>query len=453
MNGEKKENGEMDSTRLYHVKERLTSAYASLGEGILPENLTAINECITAARAKGVKPIRELKYVFTMRAIGKAASKPFKKMRQKDVEQMLDYLKSTVYSPHSKRDYDIFVKMLFRRVKPKAGAFIKIRKVHNTLNTSDLLTNDEILRLIKAADTNRKRAFISILAESGARIGEVLRMRIRDATPDKRGIILSLKGKTGPRPVLVVYSALYLTQYINDHPQYNNPDAQLWFTNKNNEIVPLEYGTARKMVKTIFNDAGVSLSKCAPYRFRHSRVTQLKRLGTIDVSNQEKIFGWRPGSSVHAEYSHLCPEDAHDAIAGASGLKQIPREPPISVGECARCHKILQPTEAICCNCGTPAGATYSQMSTEAQIAQFIQLVRTKPEALATIGSIVNMWVYSKDSSERNKMMDAICEIISEAFKEGDLNSGPEAPDGTKVRSINPPLTIKGRGANEQRRE
>jgi integrase len=65
---------------------------------------------------------------------------------------------------------------------------------------------------------------LSVYAEAGTRIGELLGMKIRDFTIDKNGGIIKVDGKTGVRPIRIVKSVLYMTKWLNDHPKKDNHD-------------------------------------------------------------------------------------------------------------------------------------------------------------------------------------------------------------------------------------
>lgn len=61
----------------------------------------------------------------------------------------------------------------------------------------DLITDNEIKKLIETCNYSRDKALISLLAESGARVGEIGKLRLKDVKFDKYGVILSLNGKMG----------------------------------------------------------------------------------------------------------------------------------------------------------------------------------------------------------------------------------------------------------------
>ena len=77
------------------------------------------------------------------------------------------------------------------------------------------------------AEHSRDRAFVSMLYELGARIGEVGSLRIKELARDKHGYIVDLEGKTGHRTPRIVISDPYITYWLNVHPLKNKADAPL----------------------------------------------------------------------------------------------------------------------------------------------------------------------------------------------------------------------------------
>jgi integrase/recombinase XerD len=139
----------------------------------------------------------------------------------------------------------------------------------------DLLTPEEARQLVRVADHPRDKAFISALYESGGRIGEVATPLIRDVTFEKVGCRVMVNGKTGPRPILLVESAHYLATWLSMHPNRENRDAPLWVNIGNTKRgQPLQYGNVRKLLKTLFQKAGIK-KRCNPHLFRHSSATTL----------------------------------------------------------------------------------------------------------------------------------------------------------------------------------
>lgn len=80
-----------------------------------------------------------------------------------------------------------------------------------------LLTEQEIAKLIQKAPTLLERLLVELLSESGAREGEIVNLKIRDVQFDEYSAILSLTGKTGTRKRRVFAAVPDLRRYLNDH--------------------------------------------------------------------------------------------------------------------------------------------------------------------------------------------------------------------------------------------
>lgn len=74
----------------------------------------------------------------------------------------------------------------------------------------DLLTKEDIDRMIAVAELSRDKALVAILYESGARHGELVNCRVKDVRPNPSGFHIRLDGKTGSRQVLVYFYQSYL---------------------------------------------------------------------------------------------------------------------------------------------------------------------------------------------------------------------------------------------------
>ena len=119
--------------------------------------------------------------------------------------------------------------------------------MHQQKLPSELLNEEDITAMINHTTSLRNRAIIMSLYESGCRIGEFLKMRIKDITFDKYGCLMDVTGKTGGRRIRIVVSSAYLMEWVNKHPDKDNPEAFLWL--KNNSLEMLEYPAFCKVLR------------------------------------------------------------------------------------------------------------------------------------------------------------------------------------------------------------
>jgi len=68
-----------------------------------------------------------------------------------------------------------------------------------------------------------------MLYESGARIGELINLTLKDIEPDKYGIKVTLFGKTGTRKIRLIASAPAINMWMERaHPDHDNKNSMLF---------------------------------------------------------------------------------------------------------------------------------------------------------------------------------------------------------------------------------
>ena len=82
---------------------------------------------------------------------------------------------------------------------------------------AEYLEEEEIQKLIEAAPTLQKKAFLACMYESGARPEEFLRLTNLDIKVDSKGAVLILRGKTGERRVRIISFVKLLQQWLQVH--------------------------------------------------------------------------------------------------------------------------------------------------------------------------------------------------------------------------------------------
>jgi integrase/recombinase XerD len=215
---------------------------------------------------------------------------------------------------------------------------------------SDLFTPDDIVRILAASASNRDRALIAVLWESGARIGEVGNLRIRDVTRAPIGFTLDVTGKTGTRTPLLVSSAPELLRWLRSHPTRTSPSAPLWIGHSGAQM---PYWTIAKMLRVAVERAGIA-KPARPHLFRHSRVTYVLANGIMNEQQAKLYFGWVADSRVlGSTYAHLVSGDANVAILLENGFSPARdcRET-LRPHRCASCGDLNAPTVEDCEWCG-----------------------------------------------------------------------------------------------------
>jgi integrase/recombinase XerD len=320
---------------------------------------------------------RVLFYVTRLIVIARAFPKSFEEATREDVEKLVaeieegnfqftrkfknkDYTRSGKYTSWTKHDYKVTLKKFFQwlrkrewdsREYPKEVKWIRTTLKNNRKKLpEDILTKDEIRSLIQATSNPRDKAFISVLYESGCRIGEILNIKIKDITFDEYGAkVIIPEGKTGPRRIRLISSIPHVETWLGYHPHKKDPEAFLWTTYANsNKGNIISYEAISKMLRQTAKRAGIT-KKVNPHNFRHSRATHLASELTSPI--QCAMFGWVQGSDAPATYIHLNGKDLDKALLKING--KLPPEEDNNI-KCPRCNDVNHEISRFCKNCGLP---------------------------------------------------------------------------------------------------
>jgi len=235
--------------------------------------------------------------------------------------------------------------------------FIKPKKIKDKLTREDLPTDEEVQKILSTcADSSRDKAMLSVHAEAGTRVGELLGMKIKDFTIDKFGGVIKVDGKTGVRPIRIVKSVPYLTKWLNDHPNKDNHDSPLWVYISLSDTFgqPINYAGFNNILRKRVRQSGIT-KRIYSHLFRHKEITDLAN--RLTESESRMRHGWENSSLMPSRYSHLNQEDLDEKMLGIMGVK-TPKEVKESLQECVYCN-IRYPIETrFCDNCSRPLNIT-----------------------------------------------------------------------------------------------
>lgn len=234
--------------------------------------------------AEGLKTIRVLKYLLQMNTLAEMAEeiivKDFSDMDKQDVQALVANIERSDRAEMTKRDYKVTLRRYFAWLQGEennAASWIKTSvKMSERKLPDDLLTEKEIKQMIKAADHPRDKALISILYDSGCRIGEIGGLQVKNINFDQYGAILTVHGKTGARRVRIVFSVSYLAAWLDVHPGKDDPNAYIFvmLRGKGKDTKQMQYPALTKIVKKTAQKAGIK-KRVHNHLFRHSRSTEL----------------------------------------------------------------------------------------------------------------------------------------------------------------------------------
>jgi integrase len=260
--------------------------------------------------------------------------------------------------PRTKLDFRITIKKFYKWLNggeeyPDSIRWIRTsEKLNNSKLPEELLTEEEIKKLVQYCQHSRDRALICILWESGCRVGELLSLQLKHVSFEETLTRITVQGKTGMRRIPLIDSTPYLAEWMENHPQKGNPEAPLWVgigTTGRNKM--LEYAACRKMLQVVALHAGIKKA-VNPHSFRHSRATFLSK--HLKEAELTQYMGWVQGSDVPAVYVHLSGRDIDDSILRMRGLKpkEESSESTMASKKCPRCTLINKATGRFCTRCG-----------------------------------------------------------------------------------------------------
>lgn len=352
---------------VHNVERRLTTALKHLKDAsdISAQNKADIIAFLNFIASHGCSITRQCKYVYPLEKIARWLNMDYMKATKADIEALVKkIMENKDYTAWTKQDYMVVIKKFFKWLYNKniededdweVPILVKFIKIHKPKEAktipSDLLTPKEVRMLADQTKNLRERALILSLYESGARIGELLNLKVKDVTFDSYGAKLKLFGKTGPREVRIIGSAPAISEWLtHDHPKRNDKNSFL-FCNirpENKAGTQMTYAMARKLLKQLEHRSGIN-KNLRPHLWRHARATELAE--HLSDSIRCKYFGWIEGSEMSRIYTHLV--DTDKTILEMNGLieKGKDRSGKFTQVVCPRCKKNNSYGAQFCSGC------------------------------------------------------------------------------------------------------
>jgi len=308
--------------------------------------------------ATNIGAAKASRYLTDVIKFNRMLGKDFDTANRDDIKRVFADLNRTDLSEETKRSFKIMVRKFYKFIRgvegkgkypPEVDWFTVALSNGKKKLPEELLTNEEMESIIRKCLNERDRAFVAILCESGARIGEIFNLKIKHVSFEQYGARLTLSGKTGMRKILVIGSCPYIQIWLNHHPDNENGNAYLW-AKSNGE--PVSYTRMTAIIKKAAERAGIK-KRVNPHSFRHSRATLMASI--MKEAGMKQYFGWTQASKMAAIYVHMNGQETDDAILSAHGIKKEKQEKPLMLDKtCLRCGTKNGFSYKICYNCGLP---------------------------------------------------------------------------------------------------
>lgn len=264
-----------------------------------------LGKTIKGRSKKKIGYARCLKYIGILQRLSDYFNKSFDEISQDDMERFIinldnDHYKSKSLKPYSdetKCDIKKGIKKFWKwkdgnnKVYPELVDWIE---TYITVKDVPALTRDEVSKIIEYSISPRDRALLIVLFDSGARIEELLNVRLKKEhifwkdSIDCYMIRLEYS-KTKPRTISLPLSTDFLKRWLEVHPGKGNSQAQLF---------PLEYANLRKIINRLGRK--VLQKNVNPHLFRHSSATYYaSRLNRYQLCYR---YGWAMSSKQVDRY-------------------------------------------------------------------------------------------------------------------------------------------------------
>lgn len=317
----------------------------------------------------------------------------FEELDKDDMKDLVEWVQGRDIAETTVADYKKVLKQFYKWLNGEDGDYpdnvdwiTTTTPNGNGTLPKDLLTRDDIDGLKDACRNPRDRAFIALLYETGARIGELIDLRVGDIEDHEHGRKVVIDGKTGQRRLPLVESVPALNAWLNDHPG-DGTRAPLWCQLQDGGEQLSYHYMRQKLLERAKERAEID-KPVNPHHFRHSRATELAQ--KFKEAQLCEWFGWVQGSDIPGKYVHLSGRDIDQMYAEEHGLRSAEEEDEEDpVQECPRCDELNEADDKFCSRCGFA-------LSEEARSAQ--DMVRADAEE-------------KKDESEEVGLLKAIDRI------------------------------------------
>jgi len=348
----------MDMTikeKLYNSKHSLDKLMSDIKirSDLTPNSKAVIKRFYDWNMAKGLSYIRIHRLTTIIKDFGVFINKDLDTINEDDLIKYISYcINEKRYKPHTLDTIKNALKVFLKFLKWDTDTIsniecLKRKKVKSNLKREDLLSEEEVKKILSHSQSARDRAIISMAYEMPLRPGEIRSIRLKDVIRNSNSYKIYVEGKTGRRELFFVTSMKYIDEWLNNHPKKDDPNSPL-FCNYNGSY--LSDGGIIKIFKVNAKRAGIN-KRIYPYIFRHSAITRLSLLG-VPESLIKRMAGQSEDSNIISNYQHLISEDVEQMALQLAGIKEYKKkEDEYKAKYCVKCGKLLSPTDVICSNC------------------------------------------------------------------------------------------------------
>lgn len=324
------------------------------------------------ARAQDISRGRRIKYLCNLRILAEHLNKPFDELNKLDITNFLDKLPTIpIYRGRTQKfmskatieDYTIQLNQILLFLEKEKGLPVKAewakkmnRDKPKRLRPDEILQWEDIIKLSQSANNPRDKALVQVLWDSGARIGELLTLFIKDVEfmDNVSAVKLNFReSKTDIRSPLIVKSAPALISWLQTHPRRNDKDAPLWIK-LNKPTQPMGYNTVRKVLIELKKLSKIE-KPVNPHSFRKSSASYYSHKGFTEFEIKKR-FGWVQDSKMLSTYIFPDEDRINNKMLEMEGIKitKNKEEKEEKPQKCNWCNTTNPAGDEFCINCKRP---------------------------------------------------------------------------------------------------
>ena len=250
-------------------------------------------------------------YTFCVQKFFKWCKKEPKKVTKKDIKDFVAYLNSKGYAGNTINIYVNALRFLLQEILAKRVLWnIKYSKKPKTLPV--VLTQEEVVRLIKAIKNTKHKLLIKILYGAGLRVSEVVNLQVKNLELEK-GYGWVRKGK-GNKDRLMIIPKLVIPELRNFLKTNNIEEGFVFLGWKGRHLHTM---SVQEIVKRASKKAKIK-KNVHPHTLRHSFATHLVENG-YDVASVQTLLG-HASMNTTMVYVHMASPKLIDVVSPLDSL-------------------------------------------------------------------------------------------------------------------------------------
>ncbi len=359
-------------------------------------NKKYIEQHITHLKAESLDVRSIIRHLYGLKKLLESLNyiKDLKKVDRLAIEKAVAEVNTQHYSDETRLHFFGVWKSFYRWLMgeglyyPPFIAWLKLtNKNKKKLMPDDILTEQEVMKMLDAATAMRDKVFLILLYESGARISEIMGLQKKHIDLESQPPQIMITGKTGWRRVPILLSVSWLSNYLNMEKNLRE-DEVIWRTLSTNcdRNGPMSYASARNMLKAIAAAAKIE-KPVNPHSFRKARASHLAN--RLSDQQLKAFFGWVPHSDVVDHYIAINPQTLNNAYMKINGLevREEKKELTLKIKDCPRCKFANSIDLSFCGRCGTPLSVELmiEAQNKEANMKEAIAEALKDPKAIEEI--------------------------------------------------------------------